>query len=152
MVVLKIKISKLIFGQFWAILLLGPSKSGRSLWVKKWITFFTMGVTAEEEQEQQQEEEESFVVDIKYLSTIVIQSVSKSDYIFSPKFIQTKHYTSKILTYISRYNARAGRRSNSIWNFLIQLQSSSVGQFPLATSHLVVYKSHICSNIPKIAT
>ena len=32
----------MIFGQFWAILLLGPSKSGRSLWVKKWITFFTV--------------------------------------------------------------------------------------------------------------
>ena len=30
--------AKLIFGQFRAILLLGPSKSGRSLWVKKWIS------------------------------------------------------------------------------------------------------------------
>ena len=30
--------AKLIFGQFRAILLLGPSKSGHSLWVKKWIT------------------------------------------------------------------------------------------------------------------
>merc|ERR1712082_107675 len=30
--------AKLIFGQFQAILLLGPSKSGRSLWVKKWIS------------------------------------------------------------------------------------------------------------------
>ena len=52
--------AKLIFGQFRAILLLGPSKSGRSLWVKKWISFFTTGVTAEEQQQQQ--EEESFVV------------------------------------------------------------------------------------------
>ena len=34
--------AKMIFGQFRAILLLGPSKSGRSLWVKKWITFFTV--------------------------------------------------------------------------------------------------------------
>ena len=34
--------AKLIFGQFRAILLLGPSKSGRSLLVKKWITFFTV--------------------------------------------------------------------------------------------------------------
>ena len=50
--------AKLIFGQFRAILLLGPSKSGHSLWVNKWITFFTTGVTEEE----QQEEEESFVV------------------------------------------------------------------------------------------
>ena len=45
-----------------AILLLGPSKSGRSLWVKKWISFFTTGVTAEEQQEEQEEEEESFVL------------------------------------------------------------------------------------------
>ena len=30
--------AKLIFGQFRAILLQGPSKSGRSLWVKKWIS------------------------------------------------------------------------------------------------------------------
>ncbi len=37
--------AKLIFGQFRAILLLGPSKSGRSLWVKKWISFFSTGVT-----------------------------------------------------------------------------------------------------------
>ena len=48
--------AKMIFGQFQAILLLGPSKSGHSLWVKKWITFFTTGLTEEEE------EEESFVV------------------------------------------------------------------------------------------
>merc|ERR1712112_387115 len=34
--------AKIIFGQFRPILLLGPSKSGRSLWVKKWITFFTV--------------------------------------------------------------------------------------------------------------
>ena len=33
--------ANMIFGQFQAIWLLGPSKSGRSLWVKKWITFFT---------------------------------------------------------------------------------------------------------------
>ena len=45
------------FGQ---LLFFGPSKSGRSLWVKKWISFFSTVVTAEEE--QQQEEEESFVV------------------------------------------------------------------------------------------
>ena len=40
--------AKLIFGQFRAILLLGPSKSGRSLWVKKWISFFSTGVTEQE--------------------------------------------------------------------------------------------------------
>merc|ERR1712030_56098 len=34
--------AKMIFGQFGAILLLGPSKFGHSLWVKKWITFFTV--------------------------------------------------------------------------------------------------------------
>ena len=50
--------AKLIFGQFQAILLLGPSKSGRSLWVKKWISFFTTGVTAEEKEK----EEENVVV------------------------------------------------------------------------------------------
>ena len=50
--------AKMIFGQFWTILLLAPSKSGHSLWVKKWITFFTTGVT----EEKQQEEKESFVV------------------------------------------------------------------------------------------
>ena len=31
--------AKMIFGQFRAVLLLGPSKSGCSLWVKKWISF-----------------------------------------------------------------------------------------------------------------
>ncbi len=50
--------TKMIFGQFWAIFLLGPSKSGRSLWVKKWITFFSTGVTEKEEEE----ESESFVL------------------------------------------------------------------------------------------
>ena len=54
--------AKLIFGQFRAILLLGPSKSGHSLWVKKWITFFSTGVTAAEEQQQQEEEEENVFV------------------------------------------------------------------------------------------
>ena len=51
--------AKMIFGQFWAILLLSPSKSGHSLWVKKWITFFTMGVT--EQQQEKKEEKENFV-------------------------------------------------------------------------------------------
>ena len=51
--------AKLKFGQFRAILLLGPSKSGRSLWVKKWISFFSTGVTEEEEKE---EKSESFVL------------------------------------------------------------------------------------------
>ena len=55
--------AKLIFGQFRAILLLGPSKSGHSLWVKKWISFFSTGVTEQQpEEEQQQEEKESFVL------------------------------------------------------------------------------------------
>ena len=56
--------AKMIFGQFQAILLLGPSKSERSLWVKKWITFFTTGVTEEEkeEEQQQQQEENVFVI------------------------------------------------------------------------------------------
>ena len=59
--------AKLKFGQFRAILLLGPSKSGRSLWVKKWISFFSMGVTEqqEKEKEKEKEEEESFVVIVK---------------------------------------------------------------------------------------
>ena len=48
----------MIFGQFWAILLLGPSKSERSMWVKNWISFFSMGVTEEEKEEQQQQQEE----------------------------------------------------------------------------------------------
>ena len=53
----------MIFEQFQAILLLGPSKSGRSLWVKKWITFFTTGVMEEQQHEKEKkEEEESFVV------------------------------------------------------------------------------------------
>ncbi len=42
-------------------MLLDPSKSGRSLWVKKWISFFSMGVTEEEEKEEK-EKSESFVV------------------------------------------------------------------------------------------
>ena len=53
--------AKLIVGQFRAILLLGPSKSGRSLWVKKWISFFSTGVT-EKEEEEEKEESESFVL------------------------------------------------------------------------------------------
>ena len=47
--------AKLKFGQFRAILLLGPSKSGRSLWVKKWISFFSTGVTEEKEKEKKED-------------------------------------------------------------------------------------------------
>ena len=54
--------AKLKFGQFRAILLLGPSKSGRSLWVKKWISFFSTGVTAEQQQEKKKKKKESFVL------------------------------------------------------------------------------------------
>ena len=41
------------------------SKSGRSLWVKKWISFFSTGVTEkkkEKEEEEEEEESESFVL------------------------------------------------------------------------------------------
>ena len=39
-----------------------PSKSECSLWVKKWISFFTTGVTEQEEKGEKEKEEENIIV------------------------------------------------------------------------------------------
>ncbi len=54
--------AKLIFGQFQAWSVHFFFKSGRSLLVKKWISFFSTGVTEKKKKEEEEEESESFVL------------------------------------------------------------------------------------------